>query len=87
MTNKSLQHFITTIKNISTEKDLLTFFEGILTPEEIKEIPQRLEIVRRLQQGIPQRTIANDLKVGIATVTRGSKEVQKGLFNQIKELQ
>ncbi len=59
------------------------FLLGILTPKELEEIPTRLQIVKMLKAGIAQHTIAEKLNVGIATVTRGSKELQKGRFKDI----
>jgi len=42
----------------------------------------RWQIVKRLAKGEPQRTISRDLKIGIATVTRGSRALsdKKGGF-------
>jgi TrpR family trp operon transcriptional repressor len=37
----------------------------------------RLQIIEMLQQGIPQRQIADTLGVGIATVTRGSHHLKR----------
>lgn len=68
---------------IKTEKDMLDFLKGILTPKELDELPTRLEIVKRLKRGEPQHKIAEELGVGIATVTRGSKEIQRGSFKNI----
>lgn len=51
---------------------------GLLTHKELEEIPMRLEIVRLLRANIPHHEIAKKLGVGVATVTRGSKELHKG---------
>lgn len=48
----------------------------LLTPAEYAEIVKRLQILRMLKAGIPQRKIAEALGVGIATVTRGAKALQ-----------
>lgn len=61
------------------------FLDGILTPQELEEIPVRLQIVKLLKKGIPQHEIAQKLGVGVATVTRGSKEITKGRFSSITE--
>jgi TrpR family trp operon transcriptional repressor len=45
----------------------------LLTDAEQRELPKRLQIMRLLKQGLPQREIAKQLGVGIATVTRGAK--------------
>ncbi len=54
------------------------FLENILTPVEREEISRRLEIFTLLQNGMPQRAIAEKLNVSIATVTRGSRELKYG---------
>lgn len=71
------------IKELSSRNEVINFLEGILTNGELIDIGQRLQIVKKLKQGIPQRAIAEDLGVGIATVTRGSKEIQKGRFKNV----
>ena len=52
-----------------------SFFKALLTPSEYDEVALRWQIVKRLAAGEPQRSIAKDLGVGIATVTRGSREL------------
>lgn len=54
--------------------------EALLTPAELQSIATRLEIARLLKAGITQRQIAKQLGVGIATVTRGSRELKAGKF-------
>ena len=48
----------------------------LLTPTEMTEISKRLQILRLLEAGLPQREIAEMLGVGIATVTRGSRALK-----------
>jgi TrpR family transcriptional regulator, trp operon repressor len=61
------------------------FLEDLLSPREFNDIAKRLQIVKQLAQGVSQRAIARDLNIGIATVTRGSIELQdkKGGFRKI----
>ena len=61
-------------------KDLL---RGLLTPQEIVELATRIHIVKLLKDGVGQHEIAKKLGVGVATVTRGSKELQLGRFQSI----
>jgi TrpR family trp operon transcriptional repressor len=49
----------------------------LLTPSEFTEISNRLQIIKRLEAGMPQRQIAEQLGVGIATVTRGSRALKE----------
>ena len=48
----------------------------LLTPAEYAEIVKRLQIFRMLEAGMPQRKIAEELGVGIATVTRGARALK-----------
>ncbi len=72
-----------TLLEITDRQDLTEFLEGLLTPAEIDQLVIRLEVIRLLKQGLPQRQIAQKLGVGIATVTRGSRELGLGRFGQI----
>ncbi len=81
--NKQLQELIILLLTIKTEDKMEDFLLGIFTPKERLEIPMRLRIVKMLRQGIPQQEIAESLGVGVATVTRGSRELQKGRFKVV----
>ncbi len=63
------------IKSAKNRENFKALVEDLLTPAEYSEIVTRLQIVKRLAKGEPQRAIARDLKIGIATVTRGSREL------------
>ncbi len=68
------------------DKQLLAdFLVGITTDKERRELAQRLEIIKRLLAGEAQAKIASDLGVGIATVTRGSKELSQGRFKVLRK--
>jgi TrpR family trp operon transcriptional repressor len=56
------------------------FLFGVTTPKERDELVRRVEIVNRLLLSEPQQKIAADMGVGVATVTRGSKELAQGRF-------
>jgi len=81
--NNQLDELIELLLNIKTKEDMENFLLGILTPKELLEIPTRLQIVKQLKKGIAQHKVAEDLKVGIATVTRGSREIQMGRFKVV----
>lgn len=79
----SLNSLIKTLLQIKTEDEMNDFLHGILTPKELLELPTRLEIVKMLKSGVAQHAISEKLGVGVATVTRGSKELQKGRFKNV----
>lgn len=81
--NNPLNELIDLLLNIKDRGDLKDFLLGIFTPKELEEIPTRLQIVKKLKAGIPQHKVAEDLGVGIATVTRGSKELKMGRFKAV----
>jgi len=68
---------------IEDKNEMRDFLRGILTPKELLEIPNRLQIVKMLKKGISHHDIAGKLHVGVATVTRGSREIQKGRFKNV----
>ena len=49
------------------------FLNDLLTPQEYADMVARWQIVKLLNQGVTQRVIARQLKVGIAKVSRGSR--------------
>jgi Trp operon repressor len=57
--------------------ELAHVLRALLTPAEIESIAQRLSILDGISTGIAQREIAETLRVGIATVTRGSRVWQE----------
>lgn len=82
--NKFFKELIQILIYIDDKSLMEDFLIGILTPKEREEIPVRLQIVKDLKGGIPQREIAHKLGVGVATVSRGSMEIKKGRFKVIK---
>jgi len=70
------------LKANSKEK-LENLLKGLLTPSEIQELAERFRIVRLLKKGVAQHEIAKRLNIGVATVTRGSKELKQGNFKYV----
>lgn len=81
--NKNLEELVSTILNIRGKEEMYDFLQGILTPKELLEIPNRLQIVKMLKRGISHHDIAGKLHVGVATVTRGSRELREGRFKNV----
>lgn len=57
--------------------------KGLLTPKEIDEFAKRIRLVRLLKKGVAQHEIAEKLGMGVATVSRGSRELKLGNFQTI----
>jgi TrpR family trp operon transcriptional repressor len=69
---------IEVIYKIAKDKGLLeNFIKDILTPREFENISVRWQIVERLAKGEHHQAIAEALHLGVATVTRGSREMRK----------
>ena len=83
-----IKECIAILSSIKDPKLLEAFLVDILTPVEMGEVAKRWQIVLKLERGESQRQIAKDLGVGIATVTRGSKELanKKGGFRQVLDM-
>ncbi len=74
------------IHKLSKNKNLLhEFLFDLLTPAEYKDLAVRFQIVKQLSNNIPHRDIAKHLKVSVATISRGSRELmnKKGGFRLI----
>jgi len=72
------KELIEIIYKIADNKSLLAdFIKDILTPREFDNIGVRWQIVKRLAKGEHHVAIAEDLHLGVATVTRGSREMRK----------
>lgn len=68
---------------IKTKVLMTNFLLGLLTPKEIEEFITRIKIIKMLKEGMPQVKIAKKLGIGVATVTRGSRELKLGRFKNI----
>ena len=77
--NKEGWHgFVNLCKDIKDKKSLFDFFELMFTPEEIQDLSMRYLIIQALlNQELTQRSIAKELGVSIAKITRGSNEIKR----------
>lgn len=68
---KYTEEFISALQLAAKDRRVLEeFLHVFLTPSEMIELPKRLQIIKRLRVGVPQRKIAEELEVGVATVSR-----------------
>ena len=81
--NKNLEELMRAFLDVQTKEKMYDFLQGILTPKEILELSNRLQIVKMLKRGISHHDIAGKLHVGVATVARGSRELQEGRFQNV----
>ncbi len=71
---KELSRVLTSIQQ---NADMDAFLTDLFTEGEYREFAMRWQVVKRLAKHMPQRSIAEELDIGIGTVTRGSKEFQQ----------
>lgn len=87
MNKQYINELAEVIASIKTAGMAESFLHNILTPAELEEISKRLQIVKLLMKGIPQREVAKELGVSMGTVSRGSRELKYGTDGFKKVLQ
>lgn len=72
---KDLYELFASIKN---EKEAELLLIDILTPQELDSLAERWQLIQRLAAGKAQRDIADEFKMSISKITRGSRALQYG---------
>lgn len=80
---KSLDALVKVLLQADSKEKMENLLKGLLTSGELAEFAQRIEIVRLLKKGVGQHDIAKKLGMGVATVTRGAKEIKQGNFKYV----
>ena len=75
-TVKYISHLVNHLLTQKTAEQMEEALRELLTSSELLDVANRLQIFEMLEQGVPQRQIAEKLGVGIATVTRGSNAIK-----------
>lgn len=70
---ESLDLIAHNIINIKSEKNLKDFLSDLLTPQEVVELADRINIFKALKKGKTQREIAQEMGISVTTVNRGSR--------------
>lgn len=73
---ESLKLITDTLWRIKTSEELSGVLADLLTPAEITEIADRVRLLKMLQEGKTQRTIAEELAISVTTVSRGNRILQ-----------
>lgn len=85
MNDHKFQGFVDLLYSIRGYDDFLDFMYGITSDKDKENLPKRVEIVKKLLSGENHHAIADDLGVGVATVTKGSKLLAKDYFKVLRE--
>jgi len=80
---QALDDVVWQLMQAKTKQEMENLVLGLFTQGEIEEFARRLTLVRLLKEGIAQHEIAKRLGVGVATVTRGAKEIKMGRFKYV----
>ena len=70
---------------IQSQRLMEAFLDDLLSPREYRDLSKRLQIVKQLDRGVSQRAVAKNLRIGVATVERGARELmdRSGGFRKI----
>ena len=76
------------LTRIRSPRLMKEFLADLLTQGELKELAKRLQIVKQLDRNATHRAVAKNLRVGIATVERGARELndRSGGFRKILDM-
>jgi TrpR family transcriptional regulator, trp operon repressor len=74
---KSMRELSAALAATNDPQTILRFLNSLLTPNEIREISSRWELVKLLEQGHSQRQISQRLGLSLCKITRGSRELKK----------
>ena len=67
------------LAEIRSTGEMTAFLDELLTPGEVHDISLRWKLLGLLAQGVSQRRIAEELKISLCKITRGSRILkQKG---------
>jgi TrpR family trp operon transcriptional repressor len=68
-----------TLAAITSSDEMRLFLKELLTPGEVRDLTLRWRLLERLAEGASQRKIAEELRISLCKITRGSKILkQKG---------
>lgn len=68
-----LNDLVSAFSQINDKKKMRQFIEEIFTPAERRDFSLRWRLMQLLRDGMPQRQIAEALKISLCKITRGSK--------------
>lgn len=78
MSKKYQDELVDLLSGIAVNSTMSDTLSNLLTPQELEEMALRLQIFKGLLDNKSQRQLAKELNVSLATVSRGSRELQYG---------
>ena len=61
------------LSSITSPDEMRLFLKELLTPGEVRDVTLRWKLLELLADGVSQRKIAEELKISLCKITRGSK--------------
>ena len=77
--NPDTEALFEAVLSLETTDEVARFLRDLLTYNELIELGQRWAIVRKLEEGVPYRRIAEEIGVSTATITRVNQWRQHGM--------
>ena len=78
MNSKDIDRLFEAILTLETIEECYKFFEDICTVKEMLDMAQRLDVAVLLDQGVSYQTIAQQVNVSTATISRVSRCLNYG---------
>lgn len=75
---ESLDRLMEVISNLETKEECFRFFEDLCTVKELLDMAQRLDVAIMLRKGANYQTIAQQVNVSTATISRVSRCLNYG---------
>lgn len=75
--SRALDELAVTLARTDDPELIKEFLKSLLTRYEVGEISTRWALVRLIDEGQSQRSIARDLGLSLCKITRGSRELKK----------
>ena len=76
---KAFETVAEVLASITSPTEMRNFLKELLTPGEVRDITLRWRLLEQLAAGETQRKIAEELRISLCKITRGSKILkQKG---------
>lgn len=76
--SESINQLFDAIVNLKSREECSKFFEDICTVKELLDLAQRLDVAVLLDQGVSYQTIAQQINVSTATISRVSRCLNYG---------
>jgi TrpR family trp operon transcriptional repressor len=70
------EELIKLIASLNDAGEVERLLKELLTPAEFEDLARRWHLVRLLIKGASQREVSEEVGIGVATVTRGARELR-----------